>query len=817
MLDARFFRIRPFRHSNKTGVRAGRGPLPDGRGSERHSRGAVHFLALSLLPVVVCPVAGRASIVGEIVHVGFPAVLGIEEGRNLIRPGEWMPVVVRLRLEGEESFDGWLRVSQPDQDGDLVYDLQRISLLRDQVRTYSLYVVAGRSTGRPGSVTVDVINSGNERVALTCNGESAHTLAPAAAPVALGPDDWVVLSVGPSVGKVIQLESLGGTDALKKSVQVAHLAAEDLPTQWQALQSVDAVVWDRADPTELSAAQLQAIIEWTRQGGSLVVAAGATVDAVKNRLDDILPVDIGSTVSTPRLKDFRRYMLGLSSDEDGPEYESPIVIAHCKPREGATVILNERIGGGDSGAEADFAIVTQRRLNRGRVTFVAGALAELLGAGGNVVNFYRRILELRIDPYPTGGGFDVRDLSDVIDGWIGFTQVGATYLAVAMLFAAGYVFAATFGSWQFLRTRGWLNHSWSAFAVVSVLASGICVVGVQAVRGVGKDLVQLTVVDMEAGSSVAGASAYFGLKTSLFGEWDVWLPSDYPQQAQPEPGLCFLTPLPPKSNNMADRHYADPRRYRSMPSRAELLGVPIRGTLKQFSGHWSGVLSGSVQANVQMIKDGPGGKYDWRVSPDSTITNRLGVDLYQSWLIYATSDIFVANLTQDQSRADKVFLFPLGPVANGEAIKPGATLYVNSSGEDLLFSDWKDQTLEKALVDVGSGLGGIGLGSMGGGSGKWELRERHEKMLFLASFFSEFSPEPTGTFSTTWTMGHARQLDISHLLDTGTAVFVGMAADDGPVNLCTGRDGDYQRVNPERSSTMYRVLIPLNTRTEESN
>ena len=765
---------------------------------------ARHILVASVTIFVGWGGFARAAVVGEILSIGFPAARGLGAGADLIRRGEWMPVLVRLTLENDESFTGWLRLSQPDKDGDLGYDLQPVHLRRDQSRMYWLYAVAGLPTGRASAFSVDILSEENEPVELVCRGERTYALTPAQAPEGLSAEHYLVLSIGYAVGSVALIDS---DRELMRTVRVAHLAPGQLPTRWQGLEAVDAIVWDKADPTELSDPQLRALEEWTRRGGTLVLAAGANADRVFNKLGDILPVEVNATVSTAALPDFRSRMLNIRQ-EGTNWYRSPIVVATCKSAKGARVIHQERIERSGS------AVVTEGRAGRGRVVFVGAALSDLIDEGANATYFFRRLLHLRDNP--GGHGYEPRSLVAEIEGWVGFRRIGAAYLAVAILFAFAYVLAATFGTWHFLRMRGWLRHSWSVFALVGLAASLLSVMGVQAVRGVGRDLTQLSVVDIEAGRSQASATTYFGLKTGVFGSVDVWLPSDYPQIDEPRPTECVLQAMPPATAGISTQSYADPGRYRVVPSQAELLGVPIRGTLKQFQGRWAGPLPGRVTANMDLIPGGEGGRYDVRISANSTIVNELGVDLDKTFIIYAAQETYVAGSTlRVPDWSDKVYVFALGALAQGESIRPAAPLYYYRDGQPKEFEDWSKNTLKQGLEDWVKGSAGFSLRDLAGGSRMWGDLEREEMSLLVLSLFEEYTPAPDAN---PWSMaeapvtsGSGRHLDMTRLIDANTALFIGFARDEGPVTLCARRSGanSYRRVRPREALTMYRVLIPL--------
>lgn len=765
---------------------------------------------LAFWAVLLSAMSARGEIVGSVVSIGFPSVGG--QGADLVRAGAWVPVVVDLTLENEASFEGWIRISQPDKDGDLCFDIQKCQLMRDGPRRFFLYALANPPQNRASAFSIEVLGSGKERVKLVSREDRSEiiwALTPAQPPEVLASDDFLVLSVSSgTAGKVTFLEGAGQSDRFSRRIRVAHIDPQQLPTRWQGLEAVDAVVWDDAnpDPSVITRPRLEALLEWTRQGGLLVLAAGHTADALARDplLNPALPVDLGPVVSTAALPRLRRNMLGL---ESGSHYRSPIPVVTCTTRPGATTVIRE-----DDGQGFQSTIIARRRLERGRVVFVASLLSDIFADKGDPVKFFKRVLELRSAKLATG--FETVELFGAINGWIGFKQIGATYLAVAMLVAGAYIFVATGLSWQFLRSRGWLKHSWSAFAVVASATSVLCVIGVQGVRGVDTKLVQLSVVDATAGATQAHATAYFGLRTPVFRTWDVWLPSDYPQVVEPQLTSCFLKPLSANTEMSSANSFADPKSYRLVPSRAELLGVPIRGTLKQFEGRWSGSMSGRIVCDIRLVP-GPGGRYDLRVATDSIIRNELGVDLHRCFLIYAARDVFMEGQAEDAiNQAEFVYLFPLGPLPEGETLKPSEA-FVDAAGDELEFDQWKDlRTLARSQKQWAARFRSLSLTLGGDEQDERESLEQHETALMLLSFLDEYEP-PIETAK--WRFGTVsfaatgcRHLDLSSLLDRNTALFIGFARHPGPVNLCTKTGGgDYERIEPSETLTMYRILIPL--------
>ncbi len=794
-----------------------------------------------ILILSLSAVAASGGVDGKVVRVGYPSVGGSVQGRDMIRIGSWVPVIVDLTVTGQTAFDGWVRISQPDKDGDLCYDMQKVQLLPDSgLRSYTLYVTANPPSQRSNAFAVEVLDSDNRRVQVETGDGPSWTLTPSEPPEALSADSFLILSVSSrTAGKVAFTQAAEAADQFARTIRVAHIAPKDLPSRWLGLDVVDAVVWDEADPSELLPAQLDALLEWTRQGGLLMIAAGKTADAVARTtaLASVLPVRIGPVKNRTAFRRLRRRFLGFPLAEESSG-APPVPTAECTLRPGATVVVSvdkesEGIEGvsvarnytplarDDKPAIAGWPLVARTRVGRGRVVFVAASLRDLLSENGDTARFFKRTLELR-DAREEAGGQEERLFAHV-DSWVGFSQIGALYLVSAMALAFGYVLLTTAGAWQFLKRKQWQKHSWSIFAVTSIAAIALTVIGVQAVRGgVGKTMMQLSVVDGEAGENAAYATAYFGLKTSMFGMFDVWAPDDYPQVTTPSLSSCFLKPLPSTNVFGTGATFVDPGRYQLGPSRAELVGVPIRGTVKQFESRWHGDMPGRLAADLQVIRPNRQNRYDVRISGSSTITNTLGADLHRCFLIYAAQDIYlVEDAGEIGNRADRMYILPLPPLADGASCQPGELFYEAGSGAPLNFAEWNKNDDKEDKYDLDRFLSGCtkSFNTMADTFGRHEfLRDLppREISLLLTSLLSEYLPViepnmPRMGFASTFTADGFRHLDVSHFVDTRTALFIGFSTNPGPVTLCTGGDGAYRAVSPSAAMTMYRILIPLNT------
>jgi hypothetical protein len=445
--------------------------------------------------------------------------------------------------------------------------------------------------------------------------------------------------------------------------------------------------------------------------------------------------------------------------------------------------------------------------------------------GTKRVEFFKKTLELRMSRTTEGSEPERGELFSPLDNAVGFRRSTGLYLLGAVLFSIAYVGVATFGSWGFLRSRRWTQHAWSAFGVVAGLAAVLSLLAAQSMRGVGRSLHQLTIVDAWAGDTDATATVYFGVKTGTHSLLDVWMPSTYVPDAEPEPSNCFLKPMPSSASVLSPgSSYADPTRYDLKPATGELHAVPVRATLKQFEGRWSGQLPRTIRANIRVgeLYDDDGEHSSKGVRGGSTITNDLNHDLTNCFIIQPLRDPYARKaLAHYLARDDWIYVFPIGDIAAGEQIDLADRMYVDRKQPTGVMMDvetWEKWTLGENVKNWHRGLRGADL-SLRGGSDVVpdQTQETYQDALLLATALTEHDPQNLqGAFGTgfDYSRRHCRQLDRSTELTADVIMLVGFAEDQGPVTLCARSSGrsEYRPLLPDRAYTMYRFVIPVGGR-----
>ncbi len=766
----------------------------------------------------------RATVIGRVVHVGFPGAAG-----DVVRPGAWTPVVVDLTLEGANSFDGFLRVSQRDKDGDLAYDRISVQLRADAGarRTYVLYCLTGPPGGDAGVLSVDVLDESGSVVEVISedNHSPVRSLKPAQSPERLRPEEYLILSLSNGgIGRVAYLEGPDQQDKFDRPVRVAHLRPAELPDRWQALEMADAVVWEAADATELTGAQLDALVTWVRQGGQLLMAASRTADTVarSKQLADVLPVRIGQVEPHTRLPNLRHQLFGKPRYTKGDELDAPagareyfyahsFPLAMCQTAPGADSLVHEELLG--------TTVVAQRRLDRGRVVFVAAELGHLLGEEGlSPIKFFKSLLQLRdaaagVDALPTP-----TPLFPLLEQTVGFRRSTGVYLLAAVLFSIAYVGIATFGSWSFLRSRGWTQYAWSSFAVVAGVASVLSFFAVQAMRGVGQSLQQLTIVDAAAGETAATATAYFGIKTGLDTALDVWMPSDYTQVTEPERTDCYLKPLPSSAAEFSSASsFVDPRRYRLVPASALLEDVPVRATLKQFEGRWIGHLRRTLEADIRVgeIEDDTAAGVG--ILDGSTITNNLGHSLANCVLVQPLRNAFVGTRFVDhtpRARDGWILVHRVGYIADGETVDLAERIYTDPDRfERLTVEEWREHTLGENHKNWGKKF--VSRNPLAGGSDvirRFRTQDYQDALLMLTALAENHPLNLEGTYGAghDFSRRNCGHLDRSDELTADRFLLIGFVDQQGPVMLCTRSGGGrFKPLLADEAHTMYRFWIPV--------
>lgn len=153
-------------------------------------------------------------------------------------------------------------------------------------------------------------------------------------------------------------------------IDVADARLRDLPDRAIGYGPVDVLIADGVSFRNLTPEQERALRHWVLDGGRLVVAGGRHSDLIPGTvLDDLLPVTVGRqftrTVATEKTALRKRGYGAIKVTV--PATEKPVVIARCKPRPDADVLVEDSDG---------LPLIVSRKMGEGGVMFLAFDLSS---------------------------------------------------------------------------------------------------------------------------------------------------------------------------------------------------------------------------------------------------------------------------------------------------------------------------------------------------------------------------------------------------------------------------------------------------------
>ena len=549
------------------------------------------------------------------------------------------------------------------------------------------------------------------------------------------------------------------------------------------------------------------MIEWVRRGGTLVLGVSRTWDLVgKGKFGEILPAMPTQMAAMSKPPEYLKDLLSIEAfDSTGFNPEMSYCPLTKKDLASGTQVL---VPGPLSGAERaetgtseeDGAFVTRRPFGRGQVILVAAEFSDLLSRGSRpgerVLADLTGIRVLKTDPPDRSsmGGTLKEDVFDTLRRKTTFGVTAGLYLGFAFLFVVAYILLATGGTWGWLKRQQKVQHTWTAFAMVSIAASVVSVASVQWMRGISYRVQELTIVDSESGSNQGHAACYFGLKAPIHSKLDLRVPQNWLDPGNPTDMPGLLAPLAPKENE--DTVFASRERYQAVAGLGELQGVPMRATLKQFEAEWEGQLTGRLEAGLRRDQVGT-----VKLNPDSWIKNGFGTELQSCYLFVAGSDVPRARVTRDlQIRVYGLTRLP--------------------SEKRVTLGDFKD--LGVLQSNQNSWLGSLGVqltpvNAYGGPSSaerdKKEITQAgFEAALLLMSLYDELDQNETHKSGFELLRSRGHELDRSAFLRQNTALFLGFSRDPGPARLCYRDAGTKQKwaaLQPAQADVVYRITVPI--------
>ncbi len=757
------------------------------------------------LCVALCPAARAADLSGKIIRIGYRAA-GIDRyalGNDHFRVGRWVPIVVELTNHDPDLFQGHLEARQEDRDGDEAVGSRDVSV--EKTREYTVYVPAGRSLNAD-QFSVRVYDLDGELVPLRDDaGSPTKQIIPPLLPVSIPRETRMILDI--SQRPITQLNDLISSDGLDPKLVIARGSTAELPDNVAGLDMVDVIVWDGADPSAIDLAQRQPLEEWVRRGGKLVLGVSRNWSLVsQSRFGALLPARLSEVTTTQSISEEMADLLGL----DGTSLRSPLT--HCPVTrtslvEGATPFVPEEP------AADEWVLVSRRACGRGEIVLVSAELWDVLEPARNRGAFLRRLFEVRGQAEESQGmmfgmGGLSTDLFTFVEGVMGFQVASRLYFLLAFVFVATYIALTTAGSWAWLKRKSMTQHAWSAYAAGAAAASVASLAAVALIRGISVDAQELAIVDGRANEPNASATCYVGFKTASHMDVDLQFPTNWFDLENSPEAPASLMPLPPTEEFGEEDRYAAGGAYDAVAPNGELWRVPMRATLKEFEGTWSGQLNGQLKASLRQMKAG-----SYELTLESWIRNELGTDLRQCYLFVAQQN--VSDRFPDRSRM--IFVYPMETVGDKERMTIDQSLGIQLKKRRRTEPGAKEAIIPQLNNMHSEWLRPLGVRFQSDGYGGSRSRERtdalpFENALLVLTTFQEIARSEL-EYPEMLERSVGAEIDRSSAILKHQALFVGFADGPGPTRLCwRSSDGWSQRwrpVEPSTSRVMYRFVIPV--------
>ena len=408
---------------------------------------------------------------------------------------------------------------------------------------------------------------------------------------------------------------------------VSGIAPGGLPDRWEGLRSFEAVAWSNALPQELRLDAANALREYVRRGGHLIVTlpqAGNPwgLGAVgQNYLDDLL------VQQTPRKDEGVRLseLMGLLSKSDWLRRDIELDIRVFKDLDGSFDAIDNHYE--PLVALPDGRVVAiQRTYGFGRITIIGIDLASQQLTSMRLPQgdaFWNRILGRRADtPQPAelqamdtakermlarSSPMPVR-IGDgrLFDQELNKPQTAGRRLFGAFILFAAYLLLAGPGGFFLLKQHGYVRHAWLAFAATAALFTAIAWGGVSLLRQQGTELRHVTFLDHIARPARSPlrdelqyhrATSWASLYLPSYGKQRVAIDSERQER---DLLLTWAAPeKPPARFPNVDRYPIDVGRS---PADYE---IPARAAATQFYAQWLGALDPDWGGTLREDPDDP--------------------------------------------------------------------------------------------------------------------------------------------------------------------------------------------------------------------
>lgn len=503
-----------------------------------------------------------------------------------VRPGGWTPIRFRLDYSGSSPLPVVCQWEFADADGERVQSTREVTLTPQRRQVVTVYAFAPVGTDDKTVWRLEVIDPAAGR----------RLASKQVSPIRLiGENDRAIGITGRAKIGLQPFESPRTQHEATTLIQL--LDPGTFPDRWYGFSLIETLIWtaDSVDPGSptIMPEMHNALREWVRRGGHLVISPPATGDLwTSSPLRDLLPPAewITRTDVTPV------HWLG-----DGIPEGMRLDMKVFKPRGKVDVLAWERpVLPQRLSQNVGMPTIIAKQYGLGRVTLLGVDLTDPRvtrhGMPAGKFNIWNTLLGFRgpcvppavLDEWnqkdqtpPLGTRHPYGLDNQVIDPQINMEEAVSTPLMIAIVTFAAYWLVAGPITFLALKQRNMLRHSWVAFLAVVAGFTAIAWAGGMLLRPSGQRVRHMTVIDHDAVSGLSHTHAWLSLFVPRFGAVDVSLAAGKEQDAASRRPAMHDTIFAPGLPEAKPSSFLDPQRYKLNSLSPDRVAFPFRSTAKQ--------------------------------------------------------------------------------------------------------------------------------------------------------------------------------------------------------------------------------------------
>ncbi len=442
------------------------------------------------------------------------------------------------------------------------------------------------------------------------------------------PEPGTILVIGRQPAGLADYSSrtTAGDRSMANGHEVTDIASDldpmSLPDQAIGYSGIESIVWTSADPTRLTPTRAQALREWVRNGGHLIVSLPASpqvwFDEMRNPLSGLLP-----RVEAERSSEGVEPLRGLLTYDDAVALPETAIVHRLVPRadagpDEAWAILNDSAGR---------TVASRKRYGLGAVTLVGfdvsnRALAQL-GMPG-MRPFWHRVLGRLGLPRDAGPSdrltitarFQERVFDADVAGIIAKSQaVVLGVLGGFGVFGLYWLIAAPV-SYAVLKKLSLGRHAWLVFVACVGLFAAITWGGVALLRPNSPEVQAVVFVDAAEGTTRNAARAFATVLVPKYGMGGLRVGTDEDDETA---AIAPWDDPSATSTASVSGGFPDVRGYAVSGRDPDRMLFPARSTVKTIRADWAGERQWAAFRAV----DPSGAPARLTLNEDGTVTGHL--------------------------------------------------------------------------------------------------------------------------------------------------------------------------------------------------